>query len=67
MLSDEQGTYVYQLDAHDVAHREPVRVLEADGASVVLAPTLDPGMKLATTGAYQLADGMTATLQGNGH
>ena len=67
VLSDEHGTYVYQLDPHDVAHREPVRVLEADGPSVVLAPTLDPGMKLATTGAYQLADGMTATLLGNGN
>ena len=67
VLSDEQGTYVYQLDAHDVAHRKPVRVLEADGTSVVLAPTLDLGMKLVTTGTYQLSDGMTATLQGNGN
>lgn len=67
VLSDAQGTYVYQLDTHDVAHREPVRVLEADGTNVVLAPTLDPGMKLATAGAYQLADGMTATLQGDGN
>jgi RND family efflux transporter MFP subunit len=67
VLSDEQGSYVYQLDGHDVAHREPVRVLEAEGGSVVLAPTLDPGMRLATAGAYELSDGMTATLAGAGN
>jgi RND family efflux transporter MFP subunit len=64
VLNDDQGDYVYQLDAHNVAHREAVHVLDAQGGTVVLAPTLDPAMKLATTGAYQLSDGMTATLQG---
>jgi hypothetical protein len=67
VLSDEQGMYVYQLDRNNVAHREPVHVLEADGTAVVLAPTLDPAMKLATTGAYQLSGGMTATLAGDGN
>jgi RND family efflux transporter MFP subunit len=67
VLNDAQGDYVYQIDAHGVAHREPVRVLDAEGGTVVLAPDLDPGMKLATTGAYQLSDGMTVTLQGTGN
>ncbi|MBB5373089.1 efflux RND transporter periplasmic adaptor subunit [Acidocella aromatica] len=67
VLNDEQGDYVYQLDTHNVAHREAVHVLDAEGGTVVLAPTLDPAMKLATTGAYQLSDGMTATLQGAGN
>lgn len=66
VLSDEQGNYVYQLDAHDIAHREAANVLEADGAMSVLAPSLDPGTRIATTGAYQLSDGMAATLQGSG-
>jgi hypothetical protein len=65
VLNDEQGDYVYQLDAQGVAHRKPAHVLEANGAMSVLAPDLDPAMKLATTGAYQLADGMTATVQGS--
>jgi RND family efflux transporter MFP subunit len=67
VLSDAQGDYVYQLDARNVAHREAVQVLESDGATSVLAPTLDPRMKLATTGAYQLSDGMTATVLGAGN
>ncbi len=64
VLNDEQGDYVYLLDAHNVAHRAAVRVLEAEGDNVVLAPGLDPAMKLATIGAYQLSDGMAATVQG---
>jgi membrane fusion protein (multidrug efflux system) len=67
VLDDEQGDYVFQLDAMNVAHRKTVRVLEANGAMTVLAPDLDPSMPLVTTGAYQLADGMAASVQGNGH
>jgi RND family efflux transporter MFP subunit len=63
VLSDDQGDYVYLLDANNVAHRKNVRVLESGDGSSVLAPDL-PAMRLATIGAYQLSDGMTATLQG---
>jgi RND family efflux transporter MFP subunit len=67
VLSDEQGNYVYQLDAKNVAHRAAANVLEPDGTMSVLAPSLDPRMKLATVGAYQLSEGMVATVQGTGH
>ena len=66
VLNDAEGDYVFQLDAHDIAHREAVHVLEPDGAMSVLAPDLDPAMPLVTTGAYQLEDGMGTTVQGNG-
>ena len=66
LLNDAEGDYVFQLDAHGIAHREAVHVLEPDGAMTVLAPDLDPAMPLVTTGAYQLDDGMGTTMQGNG-
>jgi RND family efflux transporter MFP subunit len=62
VLSDEQGDYVYLLDAGNVAHRQNVHVLEPDGGDEILAPDFSAGT-LATIGAYQLSDGMTATLQ----
>lgn len=64
VLNDEQGDYVFQLDAKNIAHRETAHVLQASGAMSVLAPDLDPSMPLVTTGAYQLADGMQANVQG---
>jgi RND family efflux transporter MFP subunit len=67
VLNDAAGDYVFQLDTQDVAHRETAHVLEPDGAVSVLAPDLDPAMPLVTTGAYQLAEGMKATVQGSGH
>jgi len=66
VLDDAQGDYVFQLDAHGIAHREAAHVLEPDGAMSVLAPNLNPAMPLVTTGAYQLEDGMAAAVQGNG-
>jgi RND family efflux transporter MFP subunit len=66
VLQDAQGDYVFQLDAHGIAHREAVRVLEADGATSVLAPDLDVAMPLVTAGAYQLEDGMETAVQGHG-
>jgi len=60
VLNDEQGNYVFQLDAHGVAHREVAHMLEPDGVVSVLAPDLDSSMPLVTTGAYQLEDGMAA-------
>ncbi len=63
VLSDDQGDYVFLLDGKNIAHRKNVQVLESVDESIVLAPGLDPAMRLATTGAYQLSDGMTATLQ----
>ena len=67
VLNDEQGDYVFQLDAQGIAHRKTAHVLVPGGAMSVLAPDLDPSMPLVTTGAYQLADGMAATVQGTGH
>jgi hypothetical protein len=64
VLSDAAGDYVYQLDGKNIAHRKNVEVLEPDGDNLVLAPDLNPSMRLATAGAYQLSEGMTATLQG---
>lgn len=66
VLRDEQGTYVYQLDSSDVAHRMPANVLQQGNAQSVLAPSLNASWKLATDGAYQLSDGMRATLTGAG-
>jgi hypothetical protein len=66
VLDDARGDYVFQLDAHRIAHRKAVEVLEPDGAMSVLAPDLDPAMPLVTTGAYQLEDGMAASVQGKG-
>ncbi len=43
-----------QIDAHGVAHREPVRVLEPEGGTAFWRRTLIPAMPLVTTGAYQL-------------
>lgn len=67
VLSDEQGDYVFQLDAQGTAHRKAVHILQAQGAMTVLAPDLDPAMKLVTTGAYQLEDGMGTYVQGSGN
>jgi RND family efflux transporter MFP subunit len=67
VLNDEQGDYVFQLDAQGIAHRKTAHVLAQDGPLTVLAPDLDPSMPLVTTGAYQLTDGMAATVQGSGH
>lgn len=61
--SDEQGDYVFQLDAQGIAHRKAVHVLQVQGAVSVLTPDLDPAQPLVTTGAYQLADGMGADVQ----
>lgn len=66
VLRDDQGTYIYQLDGKDVAHRRDVKVLQQGAATSVLAPGLNPAWKIAAGGAYQLTDGMHATLQGSG-
>ena len=58
VLSDAQGAYVFQLDAHDIAHRVDVRVLgNAGGQSVLAAAGLNAALPLVTVGAYQLDDG----------
>jgi len=67
VLSDEQGDYVFQLDAHGIAHRIAAHVLQAEGAVTVLAPDLAPAQPLVTTGAYQLEDGMAVDVQGSNH
>ena len=64
VLSDGQGDYVFELDGGNIAHRRNVRVLEADGGSLVLAPDLAQNVRIAVTGAYQLSDGMQAVPQG---
>ncbi len=64
VLSDAEGDYVFLLDHRNIAHRKDVQVIESESGTSVLAPDFDAGMRLATTGAYQLSDGMTATLQG---
>ncbi len=65
VLNDEQGDYVFQLDARGIAHRKAAHILQAEGTVTVLAPDLDPALPLVTTGAYQLEDGMAADTQGN--
>ncbi len=66
VLRDDQGSYIYQLDAQNIAHRRDVTVLQQGTDETVLAPTLNPAWRIATIGAYQLSDGMRATLQGAG-
>ncbi len=66
VLRDDQGAYVYQIDQNDVAHRQNVTVLQQGAKISVLAPGLNPAWKIAADGAYQLADGMHATLKGAG-
>lgn len=66
VLRDDQGTYVYQLDQNGVAHRQNVKVLQQGASFSVLAPGLNPAWRVATSGAYQLTDGMHATVQGAG-
>jgi RND family efflux transporter MFP subunit len=66
VLRDDQGTYIYQLDQNGGAHRQAVQVLQQGAETSILAPALNPNWKIATTGAYQLSDGMHATLQGAG-
>lgn len=63
VLRDDQGTYVYQLDQNGVAHRQNVKVLQQGASTSVLAPGLNPAWRIATSGAYQLTDGMPATVQ----
>ncbi|OYV41630.1 MAG: hypothetical protein B7Z80_01025 [Rhodospirillales bacterium 20-64-7] len=63
VLSDEQGDYVFQIDAHRVAHRAAVRVLGTLGERTVLAKTLNPALKLVVQGNYQLSDGMAVREQ----
>jgi RND family efflux transporter MFP subunit len=63
VLSDAQGDYVFELDNGNIARRKNVQVLEADGGSLVLAPDLAQGARIAVTGAYQLSDGMQAMPQ----
>lgn len=60
--NDDQGNYVFQVDAAGIAHRETVQVLGSSGTQTVLAPTLDAAMPLVTTGAYQLDDGMAVRM-----
>jgi hypothetical protein len=66
VLRDDQSNYVYQLDENNVAHRQNVKVLQQGPSISVLGPGLNPAWKIVTNGAYQLTDGMHATLQGAG-
>ncbi|MGE4482737.1 efflux RND transporter periplasmic adaptor subunit [Acidocella sp.] len=67
VLQDAQGAYVYQIDDENIAHRVAVTVLQQGAQSSVLAPKgINRSWKIATTGAYQLSDGMQAHLQGAG-
>ncbi len=56
--TDQNGDYVYQVDGKNIAHRVMVKILGQAGNQTVLAPNLDTAMKLVTTGAYQLDDGV---------
>ncbi len=61
--SDAQGSYVFQLDARNIAHRVDVRVLGgAGGQSVLAAAGLNAAQPLVTVGAYQLDDGAAVRL-----
>ncbi len=67
VLRDDKGTYIFQLDPMNVAHRQDVTVLQQGAKISVLAPgRLNPAWRIATSGAYQLTEGMRATLQGDG-
>lgn len=66
VLRDAEGTYIFQLDRKNVAHRRNVKVLQQDASTSVLAPGgIRPDWRIADSGAYQLTDGMHATLQGH--
>ncbi|GLR66531.1 hypothetical protein GCM10010909_12110 [Acidocella aquatica] len=63
--SDAQGSYVFQLDARNIAHRVAVQITgNADGQSVLAAAGLNPALPLVTVGAYQLDDGTAVRLAG---
>ena len=62
LLVDEKGaSYVVQA-SNGIAHKVPVRVLDANGASDVISGALDPRAWLVLTGNYQLDDGMRIRL-----
>lgn len=63
--NDDRGDYAFQVDTHNIAHRESVHVLGSEGDKTVLAPTLNPSMPLVTTGAYQLDDGTGVRMAGS--
>ena len=68
VLSDAQGSYVFQLDGHGVAHRVDVRVMgNAGGRSVLAAEGLNAALPLVSAGAYQLDDGMATRTSGAGN
>jgi RND family efflux transporter MFP subunit len=61
--SDTRGSYVFQLDAQNIAHRVDVRVIGgAGGQSVLAAAGLNAAQPLVTVGAYQLDDGAAVRL-----
>ena len=64
--SDEQGTYVFQVDSKNVAHREAVNVLGNLDDKTIIAASISPEMPLVTTGAYQLDDGVPVRLANSG-
>ncbi|HET9106594.1 MAG TPA: efflux RND transporter periplasmic adaptor subunit [Steroidobacteraceae bacterium] len=62
LLVDEKGSpYVVQA-ANGIAHKVPVRVLDANGARDVITGALDPRAWLVLTGNYQLDNGMRIRL-----
>lgn len=62
ILVDRKGApYVVQAVGR-IARKVPVRVLDSDGASNVVAGPLDPAAPLVLTGNYQLKNGMKVRL-----
>lgn len=61
LINDSGGTYVVQA-INGVAHKVPVKMLDADGELNVISGALDPHAPLVLTGNYQLDEGMPVEL-----
>jgi RND family efflux transporter MFP subunit len=61
-----QGSYAFQVDARNIAHRVAVHVLGAQGQQSIIAADLNAALPFVATGAYQLDDGTAVRMAAPG-
>lgn len=61
LVDDNGAPYVVQA-VNSIAHKVPIRIMDADGGRDVIAGALDASAPLVLTGNYQLDDGMKIRL-----
>ncbi|BEU72290.1 MULTISPECIES: efflux RND transporter periplasmic adaptor subunit [Ralstonia solanacearum species complex] len=64
VLRDAGGAYVFQVDAHQHAHRVAVVPRVEAGAQYGVDGPLTPGAPVVSVGNYELTEGMAVTIDG---